>query len=520
MSFEFERSRLSIAAYVLGALALVATGLRYLFTPLVDDWIRIGLVIGVVFIAVGVFLDPERIKAALSGRQGRYGSNAVVLSIAFSGILVVLNILAANNPQRIDLTEDQQFSLTQETELLLSELDQSVQLVGFYSPDRSSSRDQIRPLLDRYEERGHGLVSYEFVDPRANPLAADLYGISRDGSMAVVVGEETHVVDFPSELEITSAIVRLTNPEDRVVYFLTGHGERELEGSGESGLGQLVSALEAKNYGVESINLLIEPEIPADAAVLVVAGPRSPLAEEELEAIDRYLMGGGSLLAMLEPTASSGMEPDEEGLNSYLAETWGIRARNDIVIDLASALDPLVGLSASYGSHRITQRMQGLGTIYPTVRSIEDTGVEDSSLAFSGLVMSSERSWGETDFAGVSELDAQFDEGIEVAGPLNLAATVADPAGGTRLVVVGDADFAGNGWIMVGGNQDLAVNSIDWAAKQDNLIDITPRNRTTRQVMPASRSTVLMLVIGSSVLIPGGILAAGARVWWSRRKRA
>ncbi len=519
MTFEFERARLAVVSYILAALILLASGVRYLFVPLVDDLTRIGLVAGVIFIALGIFLDPERIKNALSGRQGRYGSNAVLYSIAFTGILVVLNVLAANYPQRLDLTEDQEFSLTRETELLLSELRQPIHLIGFYSPDRTSSRDQIRPVLDLYEQHSDGLVTFEFIDPRSDPLAADLYGITRDGSMAVVVGEESQVVDFPSELEITSAIVGLTNPESRAVYFLTGHGEPEFDSSGDAGLGQLVNVLERKNYLVDQLNLLVQPEIPGDAVVLVIAAPQRPLAEEELQVIDGYLAQGGSLLAMLEPTASFGLEADQEQLNDYLGETWGIHARNDIVVDLASALDPLIGLSASYGSHRITQRMQGLGTLYPTVRSIEDTQADSSDLAFAGLVMSSERSWGETDFAGVSQLEAQFDEETEAAGPLIMAATVTDPSRGTRVVVIGDADFASNGWIMVGGNQDFAVNSIDWAAKQDNLIDITPRPRTTRQVLPATRSTVLLLVIGTAVLIPGGILAAGGRVWWNRRKQ-
>lgn len=518
MSFDFERAKLSNWAFGLGVLVLVASGVKLLFSPPIDTWVQVGLGAGILLLAAGVFLDPDRIRAALTGRQGRYGSNALVLSLAFTGCLVVLNALAVGSSQRLDLTEDRVFSLADETKLLLAGLEEPVQLIGFYTPDRSTSRDSIRPVLDEYVAESDGLVSYEFIDPRANPLAAELYGISRDGSMAVVVGDDSHVVDFPSETEITSGIVRLTNPEDRVIYFLTGHGERGFDPTDELGLGQLKSALESKNYGVEQLNLVVQPEIPGDAAALVVADPTTPFSEGEIDLIDGYLSGGGSLLAMLEPTPSSQLDPADDSLNQYLGEVWGIHARDDFIVDL-DAMHPLVGLSFSYGTHSITQRLEGLLTQYPSARSIASVDGAAPNLQFTSLVLTSERSWGEIDFAGVAELDAGLDDEREVAGPLSIAASIEDRASGARIVMVGDADFAGNGAFLVGGNGDMAVNSIDWAAKQDDLIDITPRERTTRQVVPPTRSAVLMLIIGTAVVIPGGILAAGGRVWWQRRKQ-
>jgi ABC-type uncharacterized transport system involved in gliding motility auxiliary subunit len=135
--------------------------------------------------------------------------------------------------------------------------------------------------------------------------------------------------------------------------------------------------------------------------------------------------------------------------------------------------------------------------------------------------MTSERSWGETDFAAVMDSSSiEIDEELEAAGPLALAVAAQNNSSGARIVVVGDADFAANGAFFVGGNGDFIVNSLDWAAKQDNLIDITPGRRTQRQVIPATRSTVLLLIVGTAVVIPVGILAAGGSVWWSRRKRS
>ncbi len=518
MALKIERARLALGCYLLALAALLASGVKYLLDPVIDGWLRGGVVVVVAAAAGGVLLDPARVRQALSGRQARYGGNAALFGVGFLGILVVINGLAVSYPQRIDLTEDKEFSLSPETELLLSELSEPMKLTGFYTPDRASARDQIRPLLDAFVTKSKGLLSYEFIDPRSNPLAADQFGVTRDASMAVSLGGESHLIEFPSEREIASAIVRLTNPENRVVYFLTGHGEPDLAETGETGLSQLQSSLVSKNYGVEVLNLLVEGEVPGDASALVAAAPRTQLTEPELQLIDDYLLAGGSLVALLEPSAVTQLDPADDSLNSYLRENWGIAARNDVVVDLGSRLE-LVGLSFSYGPHPITERVSSFMTQYPSSRSIEVSESIEPTRTVTRLVETSEQSWGETDFAAIVDGSTiQFDEQLETAGPLVLAAALEDSQQGARLVVIGDVDFTSNGGFFAGGNGDLMVNSIDWAAHQEDLIDITPRQRTFRQVLPATRSTVILLVVGTTVLIPGGIVLAGGWVWWNRRK--
>ena len=510
-----ERSKLALISFSTGLGSMVVAGFVVLFERSVTLWAQVAIGIGIGALGLGLVLDWHRIRRFLSGRQARFGSNALILGGAFFGVLVVVNVVAASNPQRIDLTEDKEHSLQSETVLLLSGLSEPVSIIGFYTPDRSGSRDLIRPILDEYSSKSDGRVSYEFIDPRANPLAADVYGITRDGSMAVTLGDSRHVVEFPSETEITSAIVRLSNPENRTVYFLTGHGEHQLDDPGEHGLAQFMQALEAKSYGVKVLNLVVDPTIPADAAAIVAAAPARALSEPELNLIDEYLKSGGALVALIEPSPVTELDAEQDALNSYLREEWGVYARNDFVVDLAS-MHEYVGLSADYGSHPITERVQTMLTQFPSARSI---AVAEADIATTELVTTSVRSWGETDFASVVEGGSmELNEETEAAGPLALAVAIDDNLTGARLVVIGDADFATNGGYSAGGNGDLIVNSVDWAAKLDNLIDITPRERTQRQVIPAMMSTILMISILALVVIPGAILLAGGWVWWSRRR--
>ncbi len=93
---------------------------------------------------------------------------------------------------------------------------------------------------------------------------------------------------------------------------------------------------ESQSYGVETLNLAVEAAIPADAAALVVAAPTRALAEPELDLIDEYLKSGGALVALIEPSPVSELEAGQDTLNTYLRDEWGVYARNDFVVDLAS----------------------------------------------------------------------------------------------------------------------------------------------------------------------------------------
>ena len=60
-------------------------------------YLQISLGLVVIGLALFSLLDPERVRVGLTGRQARYGSNSFILSIAFVGILVVLNYLVYKN---------------------------------------------------------------------------------------------------------------------------------------------------------------------------------------------------------------------------------------------------------------------------------------------------------------------------------------------------------------------------------------------------------------------------------------
>jgi ABC-type uncharacterized transport system involved in gliding motility auxiliary subunit len=278
-------------------------------------------------------------------------------------------------------------------------------------------------------------------------------------------------------------------------------------------------ALERKNYTVKTLNLLAENKIPEDATLIVIAGPRKPVADTEVELLDLYLSGGGALIVMQEPLPVTDFGEAADPMVDYLAQTWGITLGEDILIDQTST-QPFAPYAAEYGEHAITQKMQRITSQFPTARSVTISSTE-SSPSLVELVRTAPNSWAETDLVALEDQSAQisFNEGQDMAGPVSLAVVAENFETSGRLVVFGDSDFAADTAFQAFGNGDLFVNSVDWAAGQEDLINLTPKQNTQRLMIPPQRYTMNLILLGSVFVIPGLALLAGVAVFFQRRRR-
>jgi ABC-type uncharacterized transport system involved in gliding motility auxiliary subunit len=501
-----------IGLYVALAAALVSFGL-YVVQREFNLYLQISLSLIVVGLAAFVLLDPDRVRKALTGRQARYGSNALVLTLAFIGILVVVNVFVAENSKRWDLTEGQQNTLTEETLETLEALPQPVEATAFFSPQTPSANAER--LLENYKFYSDGKFDYEFVDPLSNPGVAQEANITKDGTIVFRLGDQQELATIQSEREYTGALVRLMNTEQQVVYFLTGHGEFSPDDQGEQSYALVRRTLESKNYTVETLNLLSSNQIPEDASVVVIAGPTQPLSENEITLLDGFVSDGGALIVLAEPLPLTEMEPADETLAAYLAETWGVTLGDDIIVDQTSQ-QPFVVYAAQYGDHLITSKMQNVGTAYPTARSVQ---VAEDAATVTPLILTANQTWAETDLAALSGggeigLDEQ-----DAAGPLVIAAVVESAEGEGRLVVFGDSEFAANAYFTSLGNGDMFINAVDWAVGQEELINLTPRERTQRFMIPPQPYVMNLILLLVVFVIPGGVLTSGIVVWVRKRRR-
>ena len=521
-------------------LVFASVGIRF-FRP---EWAQYqqyaawaGLALVLVYIA-GQWRD---IAEFYKGRSARYGTLAMVSVLVFAGILAAVNYLASRQNKRWDFTANQVYSLSDQTIKVIQNLDEPVKMTVF---DRELALDGYRDRLDVYTYHS-SKVTTEYVDPEKNPIRAKAAQVQSLGTIVLEYKDRTERVTSSDEQAIANALIKIVTGATRKVYFTQGHGEKDTASSDRAGYSAIGSALGSDNYGVEKIVLAQTRQIPADATVLVIAGPQTDFLPPEVDAIKDYVAKGGKVLAMLDPPedAAKGLP----ALDGFLRE-WGFNVGNNIVVD-ASGIGQLLGtdasvpVAASYPSHPITTNFQ-LMTAYPLARSVDAVEGGVNGRTPQPLVQTSAQSWAEADIAALGKGDGRVElnpEKGDKAGPISLGAAVSapaaeapekpaeakpEPAAGekpeserkpeSRIVVLGDSDFASNGILGVQGNRDFFMNTVNWLAQQENLIAIRPREPEDRRLtLTADDQSRIFLL--SVFILPGLVFAAGIYSWYGRR---
>ncbi len=261
------------------------------------------------------------------------------------------------------------------------------------------------------------------------------------------MGTRREKITIVTERELTAGLIRLISPGSRAVYFLAGHGEYNPEELNQPAYTQVKTTLENKNYTIQTLNLLATNQIPEDAEVIVIAGPQKPLSEGEVEQLKGFVANGGALIVMEEPLPVTEFGDQPDPLAEYLNNDWGINLGQDMVVDLTSN-QPFIAVANQYGSHPITEKMQGLVAFFPTARSVVSASSETENRLVE-LVLTANQSWAETNLDALTTTDqgnqppqVTPDEGVDLMGPVSLAVAADSLSNSGRLVVFGDADFA------------------------------------------------------------------------------
>ena len=471
------------------------------------------------------------------GRGARYGTLSIVSILVFLGILIAVNYLGTRQSRRWDLTANQVYSLSDQTVKILQDLKAPVTFVVF---ERNDRQDVHRDRLDEFVYHS-SQVRTEYVDPDREPARATEAKIDSLPTILIQYEGRTERVTSSNEQDLTNGLIKAITGQARKVYFTQGHGEKDPNSSERTGYSTIVEAMKQDNFGVEPVVLVTQKAVPDDATILVIAGPTTDFFPQEIESLKAYVAKGGKVMVLLDPPAKAGAA--QPLLSQFLTE-WGINAGNDVVLD-ASGVGQMLGTDASvpvaaqYPPHPITQGFRVL-TAYPMARSMTPIEGGTNNHTAQPLVSTSQQSWAEADVAGLTagkggQVEFNADKG-DKQGPITMAAAVSAPATvtppkpanaspdspdqpstpETRVVAVGDSDFAANLAIGVQGNRDFFMNSLNWLAQQENLIAVRPRQpQDQRLTLTADQQNRIMIL--SLFIIPGIVFATGVYTWWRRR---
>jgi len=480
------------------------------WTPTAANRVWWGLVIAGILLVLASFIgyvkDP---RGVLGRRTTRYGLNSAVMVLLLVGIIGFVEAVSYRHNARLDLTTNKRHSLSPQTIQLLRGLKTDVNVVAFFRSDQPGKR-VAEDLFKQYARYAGGKLTWRAVDPDREPGLARRYGVESYGTVVLETKERSEKVTDAEEEKLTNGLVKLTRQGKRVVYVIQGHGEHELTNTDRPGLSEAKTALERANYEVKPLVTARAAQIPDDAAVVILAGPRTELLAPELAALDSYLKRGGKLFAMADPVILSGSPVDP--LKAYLQQ-YGFEMGNDLIIELNPigrlfGIGPEVPIIQQYESHPITRDMSGITTLFPLTRSVQAAKTPPQGTNVQPLARTSAESWAETNRAELQQGQVKPDPG-EARGPLPVAVVATKDK--ARIVVYGTSSFAANQFINLQGNRDFFLNTVSWLAEEEDQIAIRPKESRSAPVFLTSQQAqavfLLPVVILPGIVLVGGIVA-------------
>lgn len=474
--------------------------------------------------------NKVNILQSFKSKKFKYGGYATVMTLIVIAALIIVNLVADLVPVRIDLTSNKMYSLSEQTEDVLTNLEEDITI--YFIGEPGSANVMIEEIVQRYARLSNH-ISTDYLDPVRDPITAQKYtkdgGQLSYGNLLVEQGEvfriisqydmynfsqsqsgETRVESLAVEQRLTSAILFVSGAEMPVAYMLEGHGEASLNYDTKK-------QMELENFDIQTLNLLGMDEVPEDADLLIINGPQRDLSDEELTVLDNYFSNNGKAIFMID------LLIQELPNFQTLFQTYGIQLSNSLVVEGEQGKyiggNPLYVLP-ELSNHEIVSpiKSNSIPLIIPGAQAIEVLDSRRNTLTIEPLLTTSDKAFGRS--ATSSETSLEKQEG-DLSGPFSLAVAIEDrvynlSANETykaRMVVIGNSGFLNTG---MEGASNLFMNSLNWVFEREESISIRPK---ALGVQPLTITATQQKIYGglSMIIIPLACLIAGLVVWLRRR---
>lgn len=316
-------------------------------------------------------------------------STVGLIAIAI-GLLASVAVISVLPGWRVDLTEDDLFTLSEGTRNIVANLDEPQEIMFFYSDSATEDAPQIRSYATRVQEllqeiviASEGNLSLTMIDPEPFSEDEDLateYGIQAvpvtQGGEGIYFGLVVRTEPDPAnplasaheamplirpdqeqflEYEFMKLVTRVANPELTRVGLITS---LDIDGGFDPTSGQatqpwIIMDYIRQLYDVRRVNNDVDV-IDEDIDILLLVHPRN-LSEQTLYAIDQHVMRGGEIIVFLDPNADSMISRTNQGnlvpagMNSdlpRLLDSWGVSYdSNQVLTDSDLALRVRMGQS-------------------------------------------------------------------------------------------------------------------------------------------------------------------------------
>lgn len=460
------------------------------------------------------------------GKNSKYSRNAFVFTCLILGIAVLLNLIVTEvvsvYPLKADMTRNQIYALTDDTERILGEMEKEVTIYLIESEQTPIGEDTVE-VIDRYRKAAGGKIQVESVDLSETPTFAQRFEGQANLSYGTIVVEcgsrfqtlnssdftSTETQTYTAENKLTNAILSVMSEQTQTIYLLTGHSEKEF--------GIMESLLNQTYYSIEQLQLLTS-EIPEDAQLLLCISPKTDFSAEEIEKLDQYLEQGGNAQFYFD-VGVNGLDR----LVAYLKE-WGITVNNDYLYEsdtnrfYGSGDSAAINIIPDVEEYLFTSGVnQNALMIVPFSRSLTlgDDNIKKAVVV--PLLSTSDQAYARTDFS--ADGFSSPAEG-DTAGSYAMSAMAVRQQDGqeTNLMVTGTSQLLLNSLLednSTYANGDYFLNSVAWMSQMEDAVKIRAKSLVSDTlkltVGTGIRFTVVIFVISLLALVAGVVI-------WARRR--
>lgn len=503
-------SKVSLLLSGLFAVAVVVT--RIILNGWVDGmWAPLGISIALFLFAL--FRDWRLMFEFFTLKTTKHGMNMGAMILTVIVLLVAVNFLAVTKDKKWDWTSEGLNSLSEQSVQAVSGLKTETDLVLLYRKGENDEqiRRQAQDVAALYTAASNKL-QLKMYNALERPDLAKAYEY-RSGPYALYLvqkteGGERHMkVEQPTEEEITRTLLRFAREKKKLVYFITGHGEHDITLRGPESVSQFKSDLEL-SYDVKSLELFKDPKIPADADVVVIAGPRQAYLPAEIEALRAYAKSGGHLLIAIDPDSAHGL--------AGLVKTFGIEFQNNYVLD-PRAMIPGAGNIAALGNEfsstaEATRPLNNGFTLFLLASALKKAPDAPKLIKLDELV--------KTDDTPVATNELSNTPKVRIKGPHTLAIQATGKLEETdkdfEVIVIGDGDFLRDNLYRNNLNRDFAMNAIASLAKDTDLVSIRPKTPKGTQ-LNMTRTQIMVVLFFFLLPVPIVMFFTSGLLWWRRK---
>ena len=441
------------------------------------------------------------------------------------------------NIEDIDLTTDKIYSISEQTETKLANLDKDVTIELINLSDYAYLLD----FTNKYTQLNSHITIERIDDLTSRVDIMNKYSLeSTDNLLIIKSGDKERLLstydlytyDYTTyeqiditEEAITNAIIEVTIEDKPNIYFLEGHNYYDM-----SYFQLLKDDITSEANNVSNLNILTAGNVPEDCDCLVITTLKEDITEMERDSLINYSNNGGKILLLADANI---LGVDTPNFNQIL-DLYGFSISKGMLLEQDQ--NQMIYGSPEFIISQIDTSMFNKNNKMNMNICVIDSGriefkdedtLNNLGITYNTLAKTSDSAFLRTDLniSSMSKTNQDTDASESIIGAL--VTRTLENEKKAEMIVYSNAVFATNQQISMNNtyamyanklcnNDDVAINSVSYLTQRTDTITIRKDADSVSYTVTETQHNIIIAII---FLVPAAIIVIGIIVWQVRRRK-